>query len=159
MPDRNPPTSWYDRSANGPFAATRPSIPSGTSFAFGSCSYRFGLPVDIAPIDPIPRYVLNVRPWYRIVSPGLSSVPASRLPIITASAPAAIAFVISPEYLMPPSAISGTPASRVAREHSEIAVICGTPAPDTTRVVQIDPGPIPTLIPSTPSEHSSRAPS
>ena len=60
---------------------------------------------------------------------------------------------------MPPSAISGIAASRVAREHSEIAVICGTPAPETTRVVQIDPGPMPTLMPSTPSDVSSRAPS
>jgi hypothetical protein len=50
-----------------------------------------------------------------MVSPGLSSVPASRLPIITASAPAAIALVMSPEYLMPPSAISGTPVPRGAR--------------------------------------------
>src|ERR1035441_2575034 len=94
-----------------------------------------------------------------MVSPGLSSVPASRLPIMTVSAPAAIALVTSPEYLMPPSAISGTPASRVARAHSAIAVIWGTPAPETTRVVQIEPGPIPTLMPSTPSEINSRAPS
>ncbi len=94
-----------------------------------------------------------------MVSPGLSSVPASRLPIITASAPAAMALVMSPEYLMPPSAISGTPASRAARAHSAMAVICGTPAPETTRVVQIEPGPMPTLMPSTPSEISSRAPS
>ena len=43
--------------------------------------------------------------------------------------------------------------------HSAIAVICGTPAPLTTRVVQIDPGPMPTLIPSTPNEIKSRAPS
>ncbi len=33
---------------------------------------------------------------------------------------------------------------------SAIAVICGTPAPVTTRVVQIDPGPMPTLMPSAP---------
>ena len=38
-------------------------------------------------------------------------MPASRLPIITQSAPAAIALVMSPENLMPPSAISGTPAA------------------------------------------------
>ena len=35
--------------------------------------------------------------------------------------------LISPEYLMPPSAMMGTPASRVARAASAIAVICGTP--------------------------------
>ena len=94
-----------------------------------------------------------------MVSPGLSSVPASRLPIITVSAPAAIALVTSPEYLTPPSATSGTPVPRTARAHSRIAVICGTPAPETTRVVQMEPGPIPTLMPSTPSDTSSFAPS
>ena len=41
----------------------------------------------------------------------------------------------------------------------EMAVICGTPAPVTTRVVQIEPGPMPTLRPSTPSAIRSRAPS
>src|SRR3989442_34099 len=40
-----------------------------------------------------------------------------------------------------------------------MAVICGTPAPVTTRVVQMDPGPIPTLIPSTPARANSDAPS
>ena len=75
------------------------------------------------------------------------------------SAPAAMAFEKSPEYLMPPSEISGTPVSRVALAHSRIAVICGTPAPLTTRVVQIEPGPMPTLMPSTPSAIRSRAPS
>ena len=40
-----------------------------------------------------------------------------------------------------------------------IAVICGTPAPLTTRVVQMDPGPMPTLIPSAPNLMRSRAPS
>src|SRR2546427_1980074 len=40
-----------------------------------------------------------------------------------------------------------------------MAVICGTPAPVTTRVVQMDPGPIPTLIPSTPARANSHAPS
>ena len=32
-----------------------------------------------------------------------------------------------------------------------IAVICGTPIPATIRVVQIEPGPIPTLTASTPA--------
>ena len=32
-----------------------------------------------------------------------------------------------------------------------IAVICGTPTPETTRVVQIDPGPIPTFTASAPA--------
>src|SRR5207245_8503175 len=47
---------------------------------------------------------------------------------MTTPAPAASALVISPEYLMPPSAMTGMLASRVARKASAIAVICGTPA-------------------------------
>ena len=38
----------------------------------------------------MPRYSLKLRPWKRIISPGLSSVPANRLPIITALAPTAM---------------------------------------------------------------------
>ena len=49
--------------------------------------------------------------------------------------------------------------SRTARAASAIAVICGTPAPVTTRVVQIDPGPMPTLMASAPARASSQAPS
>ena len=40
--------------------------------------------------------------------------------------------------------------------HSIMAVTCGTPQPVTTRVVQIEPGPIPTLITCRP-RHRSRA--
>ena len=62
---------------------------------------------------------------------------------------------------MPPSAITGmsSPASCTPATLSMIAVSCGTPKPVTTRVVQIDPGPIPTLIASAPASASSRAPS
>src|SRR5665213_4575922 len=63
-----------------------------------------------------------------MVSPGLSSTPANSEPIITELAPAAIALVTSPEYLMPPSAITGMPRSRAARYASATAVICGMPA-------------------------------
>ena len=42
-----------------------------------------------------------------MVSPGDSSVPAKSDPIITDDAPAAKALVMSPEYLMPPSAMMG----------------------------------------------------
>ena len=52
---------------------------------------------------------------------------------MTESAPAAIAFVASPENLIPPSEISGTLDPRVARAQSAMAVIWGTPAPLTTR--------------------------
>src|SRR5579864_7521767 len=109
--------------------------------------------------DPMPRYDLNERPWYRMVSPGLSSVPAKSEPIITTLAPAASALVTSPEYLMPPSAMTGIWASRVARAHSAMAVIWGTPAPVTMRVVQMEPGPMPTLMASAPERTSSQAPS
>ena len=64
---------------------------------------------------------------------------------------------MSPENLMPPSAISGMLASREAFAHARIAVIWGMPAPLTTRVVQIDPGPMPTLIASAPAAIRSRA--
>ena len=58
-------------------------------------------------MDPIPRYTLYFLPWYSSNVPGLSSHPAKMLPIIHTFAPAAIAFVISPEYLIPPSAMIG----------------------------------------------------
>ena len=85
-----------------------------------------------------------------MTSPGASSVPASIDPIMTTSAPAAIAFTMSPEYRTPPSAITGTPCP-AARAASYTAVICGTPTPATTRVVQIDPGPTPTFTASAPA--------
>ena len=58
---------------------------------------------------------------------------------------------MSPEYLIPPSAMMVTPFFFAAFAHSMIAVNCGTPTPATTRVVQMDPGPTPTLTASTPA--------
>src|SRR5438128_781162 len=72
-------------------------------------------------------------------------------PIITADAPAARALVISPEYLMPPSAMMGSRSPARAAAQSAIAVNWGTPAPDTTRVVQMEPGPTPTFTASAPA--------
>ena len=46
---------------------------------------------------------------------------------------------------MPPSAMTGMPALSASLQQSMTAVICGTPAPDTTRVVQMEPGPMPTF--------------
>ena len=63
---------------------------------------------------------------------------------------------MSPEYLMPPSAMTGT--SSAPRSASMMAVSCGTPTPVTTRVVQMLPGPMPTFTASTPRRTSSRAP-
>src|SRR5436190_61682 len=47
----------------------------------------------------MPRYSLKRSPWWSMTSPGDSSVPASIEPSITASAPAAIAFAMSPDDL------------------------------------------------------------
>ena len=91
--------------------------------------------------------------------PGASSVPANKPPSMTESAPAAIAFAMSPENLIPPSAIMPTSCFLIASLISSIAVICGTPIPAIIRVVQIEPGPIPTLIASTPAFTRSSAPS
>ncbi len=105
----------------------------------------------------MPRYSLKRSPWTRITSPGLSSVPASIEPSMTLSAPAASAFAMSPEEVMPPSAITGTPWRRATSAHSKTAVTCGTPTPATTRVVQIEPGPIPHLTASAPASISASA--
>ena len=86
-----------------------------------------------------------------MVSPGDSFVPASSEPSITQSAPAAKAFGISPVYRIPPSAITGTPESLSAAATSNTAENCGNPTPATTRVVHIDPGPIPTFTASAPA--------
>ena len=60
-----------------------------------------------------------------MVPPGDSLVPARSDPSITQSAPAAIAFVISPVYLIPPSAIRETDVPSKALETSFIAESCG----------------------------------
>ena len=70
---------------------------------------------------------------------------------MTESAPAAMALVRSPENLTPPSAMMGTPCFFASWAQSMMAVIWGTPTPATTRVVQMEPGPIPTLMPSAPA--------
>jgi hypothetical protein len=51
---------------------------------------------------------------------------------------------------MPPSAMMGMLREAAALAQSRIAVIIGTPMPATTRVVQIEPAPIPTFTASTP---------
>ena len=72
-----------------------------------------------------------------------------------AQAPPAKALTISPEYLSPPSAITGTPCFLPSSAQSITAVNWGTPTPATILVVQIDPGPIPTLIQSAPASAKS----
>ena len=66
---------------------------------------------------------------------------------------------MSPENCRPPSPITGTPAGLAASDAWWIAVTCGTPTPATTRVVQIEPGPTPTLTASHPASTSACAPS
>ena len=56
---------------------------------------------------------------------------------------------------MPPSAMTGTSASSPRSTASMIAVSCGTPTPATMRVVQIEPGPMPTLTASAPASISA----
>ncbi len=59
---------------------------------------------------------------------------------MTQCAPAAMALVMSPEYRIPPSAMMGTSECLAASAASKMAVTWGTPTPEITRVVQIDPG-------------------
>ena len=77
---------------------------------------------------------------------------------MTQSAPAAMALATSPLNLMPPSAMQVIPASRQARLASTTAVIWGMPAPVTMRVVQMEPGPMPTFTASAPASARSLAP-
>ena len=66
---------------------------------------------------------------------------------------------MSPENLMPPSAMTGTSCFLAASTASMMAVSCGMPTPATTRVVQIEPGPMPTLTASAPASISALVPS
>ena len=65
---------------------------------------------------------------------------------------------MSPVYLIPPSAITGIFFPFKALAASIMAVNCGTPAPATIRVVQIEPGPIPTFTASAPALANAKAP-
>ena len=76
---------------------------------------------------------------------------------MTVSAPAPIAFAMSPDEVSLPSAITGTPWRSATSAHSNTAVTWGTPTPATTRVVQIEPGPIPHLSASAPASTSASA--
>src|SRR5450756_2913716 len=60
---------------------------------------------------------------------------------------------------MPPSATRKTFDLPAPFAHSRMAWICGTPAPVTTRVVQMEPGPMPIFTASAPRRTRSRVPS
>ena len=101
---------------------------------------------------------MNRFPFLVNTVPGDSSVPPSILPTMTDEAPAASAFVASPDVLVPPSDIIGIPYSFPILAQSMTAVNCGTPEPVITRVMQIDPEPTPTFTASTPALIKSSAP-
>ena len=143
-------------------------MPSGTSLSSestSSCAYRSleyerASPRDcIAPIDPCPgRPCTACRPR-RSARPGDSATPASSDPSITVSAPTAIGLRDIAGLLQAAVADDrARPAGRQAFAASWIAVTCGTPMPVTTRVVQIEPGPTPTLTASAPASTSACAP-
>jgi len=75
------------------------------------------------------------------------------------SAPTAKALHIFPLFLLPPSDINGISNSLQTGATSIKALNYGTPQPDTTLVIQIDPLPIPHLIPSAPAYINLLAPS
>ena len=104
----------------------------------------------------MPLKTLNNFPLVLIIFPGASEVPASIEPIITASAPAANAFAMSPENLIPPSEIIFTFLFNPFLTSNK-ALSCGTPIPAISLVVQMKPGPMPTFITSTPSLHKNLA--
>mmetsp|Transcript_4663 Transcript_4663/g.13018 ORF Transcript_4663/g.13018 Transcript_4663/m.13018 type:complete len:258 (+) Transcript_4663:621-1394(+) len=83
-------------------------------------------------------------------SPGVSSVPARRLPHIAAPAPRHKAFTMWPGLEMPPSAITGIPRARAYFATLYTAEACARPQAQTSCVVQIDPMPMPTRSASTP---------
>ena len=75
--------------------------------------FVFSPRADLESAEALPRYALyNVSlghvPVF-LISPGVSFVPANKLPTTTADAPAAIALAISPGLLQPPLAIIATP--------------------------------------------------
>lgn len=61
----------------------------------------------------------------------------TNLPSMTVDAPAQIAFVISPLFLIPPSAMIGIPYWFAIFAQLMTAVNCGTPHPVTSRVMQL----------------------
>mmetsp|Transcript_90144 Transcript_90144/g.250841 ORF Transcript_90144/g.250841 Transcript_90144/m.250841 type:complete len:258 (-) Transcript_90144:503-1276(-) len=83
-------------------------------------------------------------------SPGVSSVPARRLPHIAAPAPRHNALTMCPGLEMPPSASTGTPRERAYFATWYTAEACARPQAQTSCVVQMDPMPMPTRKPSTP---------
>lgn len=94
------------------------TMPSGVGFLFLSltpCPYLAADPASIASAEPIPRYTLNIFQSNSITSEGDSVQPANNPPTITALANVN-AFTISPEPVIPPSAIIDTHVCCAIRE-------------------------------------------
>ena len=181
---KNPPTRENVLAHYSEFLKIDPDNDTAAGGGFEFVGVRFHPGAPPAPVKPTAKAESDCRKWLigtlkrprtktkedlkaqamNESFPGLSGKAFDRAwksansePTITQSAPAASAFAISPEYLTPPSAIIGTPASRPARAASITAVSCGTPTPATMRVVQIEPGPIPTFTASAPASIRARA--
>lgn len=154
-------TNWllyklFNTPANGMY----PSTPSGVNVVLPGSLAPVRIALDtLAPYPAIPRYTFRILPSLYISFDGLSSHPATNLPNITQSAPAANALHIFPLFLFPPSDINGTSYFLQIGATSNNALNYGTPHPLTTRVMQIDPLPIPHLIPSAPALINASAPS
>ncbi len=74
---------------------------------------------------------------------------------MTTEAPAAIALVTSPGVLDAAVGNDGRLAGTAAAAQSMMAVNWGTPTPATIRVVQMEPGPMPTLTADAPAAMSA----
>src|SRR3989344_5239284 len=149
MPNCTPDASVATISPTGPLYGTSASTPSGTAF-LPCVKYRSEPEALLMTAsEPMPRYSLNLLPSFSTILPGDSSVPAKRLPSMTADAPAASALAMSPDVRIPPSAMTGILYLRATETTSSTAESCGTPTPEMRRVVQIEPGPTPTLTAST----------
>lgn len=62
---------------------TQSNVPEGYTLD----THLFSDPLDIASMEPMPRYRFSLTPSWKKYSPGASSVPASMEPIITTPAP------------------------------------------------------------------------
>ena len=106
--------------------------------------YLAAEPLSLPPNYPFPYTACSIS-HRSLIRPGASLQPAKRLPQMTASLKVN-AFTISPDLEMPPSATMDDFDLRLWWKAAYKALICGIPTPATIRVVQIDPGPWPTLI-------------
>ncbi len=142
-----PCTARGPRRLRGPASCCRP----------GS-SGRLPSPLPIAPRLPMPRYTLNWRPWYSSVLAGgflAAGHHAAQHDHVGAGRQRLddVAGVLDAAVRDDRDAVLGR-----LRAASKTAVIWGTPMPATTRVVQMEPGPMPTFTQSAPASIRALAP-